>query len=102
MKTQLKDNIFIEGYNKKDLGALIAIELEDFGYNIIYNGKTSEIPEEIAKGCADFHPNIHYKDYSIEGYKKVKDWTDNWTKLTAKESIQSACNQTYCIIYKEK
>lgn len=68
----------------------------------IYIGKTSEISEEMAKRCVEIHPNIGFKNYNVPSHIKIKDWTSNWDKFTAKESIQSACDKEYCIIYKTK
>ena len=107
MKTQLKDNIFIEGFvtqtgvdlellsdNKKFLRDDI---LDEFNPNLIYEGKTSEIPEDIAKECVlNWRTNELYNNY------KISSQYEEYMFKTAKESIQSACNQTYCIIYKEK
>lgn len=55
MKVNLKDNIWIEVFdNEGDLGYKHFCLAADKSYNlknIIYSGKTSEIPEEIAKKC---------------------------------------------------
>lgn len=87
MKTNLKDNIWIEGFNSFT-GLSFALVA---GVKPIYSGKTSEISEELAKECvewSEFDKDIlSYYHYS----KAFK---------TAKESIQSACDKEYCIIYK--
>lgn len=107
MKTNLKDNIWIEGFNNQgDLGhqcfSFAAYHLNE---NILYSGKTSDIPEELAKECVKWEHIVlsataiktgsgqTYKDYSGE---------KRWYIYSAKESIQSACSQPYCIIYKTK
>lgn len=72
-----KDDIWIEGFESNYLTFNSAI-LSSLGISqqdIIYRGKTSEIPEEVA----------------IE-------WN---TKETARESIQSACPEEWCIIYRK-
>ena len=95
MKTQLKDGIWIEGL---DSDTYLAEEKLRFGCNIIlYSGKTSEIPEELAEECV--------RNYNIDGlyenYKMSSQYGEYMHK-SAKESIQSACSQEYCIIYKTK
>ena len=98
MKTQLKDNIFIEGFDSNE-------ELYNFKNNLcivgeplpyIWLGKTSEIPEEIAKECVNKVIDDHGR---MDGYEN---YNSPIILNAPKESIQSACNQTYCIIYKEK
>lgn len=94
MKTNLGTGYTIKGFDN-DLSLnewYKSLGLERTNITVLYQGKTSEIPEEIAEVCV-IHRNFYeFKDYSnvLMAYK------------TAKESIQSACNQTYCIIYKEK
>lgn len=91
MKTNLKENIWIEGfdtnqqiYNFKDN---ICFAGEPVPY--LWMGKTSEIPEDVAKKCV-LPPVNGYRNYA-----------NMWINVnTAKESIQSACSQEYCIIYK--
>ena len=61
---------------------------------LIYAGKTSDISEEIAKECVGCFKNEYYLDYSSE-IKYLYEFK------TAKGSIQSACNQEYCIIFKK-
>lgn len=67
--------------------------------SVFYAGKTSEIPEEIAKEILEIdeqisrweHPNdIFYKDYS--GGVSHCDFRD---------AIQSACNKEFCIVFKK-
>ena len=92
----LKDNVWIEGFDMEidiayyELAEAIGGGMKDF----IYKGKTSDIPEDIAKECVDWHEfDLDHKlYYNYDG--------TNW-KYTAKESIKSACNQEYCIIFKK-
>lgn len=70
MKVNLKDNIWIEGFdNISTWNTKLCYfgQVSEKQIEVIWRGKTSEIPEEIAK-----------------------------------ESIQSACDKHYCIIYKNK
>ena len=61
---------------------------------IFYEGKTSDISEELAKSLADKGSLCEfYWNEKIDDYDKT---------ITAKQSIQSVCNEKYCIIYKEK
>ena len=113
----LKDNVWIEGFDKEidiayyELAEAIGSGLKDF----IYKGKTSDITEEIAKEVLLSHP---YSSAQCECYfeydnpeldldntscqcrdnpnKSRSDYLWDW-----KESIQSACNQEYCIIFKK-
>jgi hypothetical protein len=71
---------------------------------ILYEGKTSEIPEELAKELVDTIPHIFYgmritdtsgNNVLFKNYKINK-----FVKRSGKRSIQSACNQEFCIIYK--
>ena len=92
----LKDNVWIEGFDREidiayyELAEAIGSGMKDF----IYRGKTSDIPEEIAKECVGCFKNEYYLDYSSD-IKYLYEFK------TAKESIQSACNQEYCIIFKK-
>jgi hypothetical protein len=83
-KINLK-NIIIEGYSNSDMSDLKTDYACD--ENLIYQGKTSEIPEELAKECVENHPNLYYRDYNVSSYVKINDWTSNWIMFTAKESI---------------
>ena len=94
----LKDNIWIEGFDMHEVGHFMVTKdrnfIMDIAKKIIYSGKTSDIPEELAKECVDCFKNEYYLDYSSE-IKYLYEFK------TAKESIQSACNQEYCIIFKK-
>ena len=93
-----KDNIWIGGFDtieaKNDELRYLCHVSENMLSELIYAGKTSDISEEIAKECVDWHEfdSDHKLYYNYDG--------TNW-KYTAKESIQSACNQEYCIIFKK-
>lgn len=100
----LKDNIWIEGYdNQGDLGYGYFCLAADRSYdlkNILYQGKTSEILEELAKECVDKFSAllpILYWNYSTP----YPHYYINCEFKTAKESIQSACDKEYCIIFKK-
>ena len=107
MKTQLKDGIWIEGFDKlsevyafKDNMCIVG---EAVPY--IYIGKTSEISEEMAKELITqigtyFIGDIPiYKNYTDEQHLPVM---KRHQMLNTKQAIQSACSQEYCIIYKTK
>lgn len=91
MKVNLKDNIWIEGIINDGISRLLPT-----GVDYIYQGKTSEIPEELAKECL----NTHYDGYCGRIYygKMYNEFLSN----NPIESIQSACPEKYCIIYKTK
>lgn len=90
MKINLKDNIWIEGFEKYHL---LLTKIATIDKLIIYQGKTSEISEELAIKCIkEGFLSCDYMNY----HNKIIEFE------TAKESIQSACDKKYCIIYKEK
>lgn len=97
MKTNLKENIWINGFDHDFRPHQFWFSKKHEIKEVIYLGKTSEIPEEIAKECVDkIQPDyelLFCKDYSIDANINV-------FYSLAKDSIQSACNQEYCIIYK--
>ena len=98
MKTELKPNIFIEGFDSESefRRRMYGRKGMSFSVDLIYQGKTSDVPEEIARNStqrSEFDENI------IQYYDYEKDY---WPCRTAKESIQSACKQKWCIIYKTK
>ena len=97
-----KDDIWIEGFDtieaKNDELRYLCNVSENMLSELIYAGKTSDISEEIAKECVKCIDSLGegyggYFDYNS------KDWMYHLN--TAKESIQSACNQEYCIIFKK-
>jgi len=98
MKTNLKDNIWIEGFDDRYECACMAYN----GFPLLYEGKTSEIPEELAKECVSkMISNNPPLDQEIKFRGKYYNYSSisNYCK-TATESIQSACNKEFCIIYK--
>ena len=101
MKTQLKDSIWIEGFDKlsevyafKDNMCIVG---EVVPY--IYIGKTAEISEVLAKECVEILAKTSLGNF-YRNYQYNKPQPVSFTKCAAKESIQSACSQEYCIIYK--
>ena len=104
MKTELRPGIFIEGFDdvalwNRKLCYLGQVSEKDV--ELLYQGKTSEIPEELAKECVELLAETSYGNF-YRNYQYNKPQPVSFTKCTAKESIQSACNQEYCIIYKTK
>lgn len=101
MKTNLKDNIWIDGFDKMisiiNLGA--TYEQHPQFYEVLYKGKTSEIPEELVMKYIELlTPGCMISLW--RNYKYDKPQPVDITYCSAKESIQSACPQEYCIIYK--
>ena len=80
MKTLLKNNIWIESLNHKDWTLY-----DEYIDLVIYSGKVSDIPDECIQECID-----ECTDYQ----------TGNGDLLAVKESILSACDQEYCVIYR--
>lgn len=94
MKVNLKDKIWIEGFDSITLGEQVVLNDGSIPKNPIYFGKTSEIPEETVKDYIVANKGAYlliYKNYSTSHH--------NWFK-TIQESILSACDKPYCIIYK--
>ena len=109
MKVNLKDNIWIEGFDTLDWLNAHIFPLEYF--EILYKGKTSEIPEELVEECVIqfcLCKGTPLDDGSILqediyfGFKNYKPGFGVVDFETPKESIQSACDKEYCIIYKIK
>ena len=94
-KTNLKNNIWIEGFND-NFGLKYNSEKSTRIKECLYYGKTSEISEELASQCCNyinqFDGATFYKDYSV--------FHNVYNFKIAKESIQSVCDKEYCIIYK--
>lgn len=91
----LKENIFIEGFEKlmylnctNDMG----IKMD----NVIYKGKTSEIPEETASKCVESY--FYQWPFYSSAYKNY-DGGKPWDSPIM--SIYSACPEPYCIIFKK-
>ena len=100
---ELKNNIHIEGFDT-DYG--LDGKLDWFTHNpnynsndILYSGFTSEISESLASKICDwmFWDEIPERKRYYNYGKRIG---VSFPYLTAKESIQSACNKEYCIIYK--
>lgn len=97
MKTNLKENICIEGF---DTLSLVYDKVLNLGgeKGIIYKGKTLNIPEDLASKCCnwtlwDEHPEK--RRYYNYGNKAAV----SYPFLTPIDSIKSACPENYCIIY---
>ena len=99
MKVELKEGIFIEGSSNVEYFYGLEAWVNHYGSGVIYQGKTSEIPEELASQCCKYQNSYEGEPF----YKKYGDviWTI-YPYKTAKESIQSACQNEYCIIYKTR
>ena len=99
-----KDDIWIEGFDtieaKNDELRYLCLVSENMLSELIYAGKTSDISEEVAKECVEVTATGLFKNY-IWSDEKVQDYGMQPISTTAKESIQSACNQEYCIIFKK-
>lgn len=105
MKINLKDNIWIDGFDHFWQMVLREQSFLDtdlkYTKDHIYSGKTSEISEELAKECVEILAKTTMGNF-YRNYQYNKPQPVSFTKCTAKESIQSACPHEYCIIYKTK
>lgn len=103
-KVNLKDNIWIEGFDKLSEMQIRLLTLPDSQFKaVIYDNKTSEIPEDLVKEICELQDVFNTKEYidqNVDRYKNYKVTEYTWYDCTAKESIQSACPEKYCIIYK--
>lgn len=102
MKINLKENIWIEGFDQKSFEILLADIMEmPLDRDVLYIGVTYKISEEIAKKYVHF-----YFPFDSDNSKLFKDYSLEDESLhnfeTAKESILSACEDEYCIIYKQE
>ena len=107
----LKDNIWIEGFCNIEKYDEMIVSISA----ILYHGKTSDIPEEVAKKSLLLHPYssgqckcyFEYDNPELDLDNKLCQCRNNPNKSRNdhlwdwKESIQSACNQEYCIIFKK-
>ena len=109
----LKGDIWIAGFgtieDKDDKLRYLFHVSENMASELIYAGKTLDIPEEIAKECViqyDIEKGELIDEFVVEedilfGFKNYKEGFGVLDFQTAKESIQSACNREYCIIFKK-
>lgn len=88
MKTDLGTGYVIEGFDSHESELVHYIQYCD--KSILYGGKTSEIPEDIARKCV-----------KIKGSKGFYGTYIN-TGISSKDRIQLVCTKPYCIIYKQK
>lgn len=100
----LKDNIFIEEFDDEfsmwKFWNANKFKLFDI-VGELYLGKTSEIPEDIAR----ISTNSYYLGSNFYGDFENCEFSNEINKLlffTAKESIYSICTKPFCIIYKAK
>ena len=113
----LKDNIWIDGFDsfrahEEAIVYFLRISEND-NPEIVYSGKTSDIPEDIAKECVkeiSLSTGIFYVNYiKMNALKIIEEKRGASHNIlvtqpmlkSAKESIQSVCNQEYCIIFKK-
>lgn len=103
-KIELKEGIFIEGFNNwLDSADEFLNKHIKRNCDLIYQGKTSDIPEEIANKIFTFHSSFNIPGRVDKFYKNFNFRNDGIGYVcSAKESIQSACSEEYCIIYKTK
>lgn len=97
MKIQLKDKIWLISY-KTLCGLSIGEDVVLDKFDLIYSGRVSEISEEIAEKCADY--NYFASMYLLYDSPSEDGILADYRAMTAKRSIQSACKDEYCLIYK--
>lgn len=91
-KVNLKNNICIEGFDTADeCFTPVAQFHPDKLDNVLYEGRTSEILEELARE----YVHIGVLTGNCKNYQSGFNIFE-----TARESIQSACDKEFCVIYK--
>jgi hypothetical protein len=90
--TNLKDNIWIQRCDSNDELIYKTCELLDHSKIVIYSGKTSEIPEEIAKECVEQDNFESDKTFYLNYF--IGNWCDSF-----KEAIESAVTNPDGTIY---
>lgn len=108
MKTNLREDIYIEGFDELvQLNTICDVYFEDVNA-ILYRGKTSEVPEELARQLVEFKRNIAGSALIVPRelllFKTYAYARSNcqFVFRTAVRSILSACPKNYCVIYKPK
>jgi hypothetical protein len=99
MKINLKDNIWIEGFDFEDAfrSRMYGASGISSSVTLLYQGKTDDIPEFLAKYLVkNWRTDGLYNNYKIESEY------EEYLFKSATKSIQSACENDYCIIYKNK
>jgi len=88
---EIMPKIFLEGFDDKedaDVKWFNHLDWDNYrgmkNYELLYNGKLSDIPRELAKKCFD------------HGYDDLE-----LIYTSIDESIEIACKQQFCLIYKE-
>ena len=102
----LKDDIWIEGCDKNE--PFDKINGGDNFFNlfhlldkdkIIYLGKTSEIPRDLAKSLLKIDEKLsHWEDYDDVFYMS---YDGDISHSDYRDSLKSTCDKEYCIIYKK-
>ena len=109
----LKGDIWIEGFDAECLLGSFEYGLFSLMIKKIYAGRTEDIPEEFSRNIVRdivLSTGVFYINY--RKMAALKDHIENrrvwhnqivWEPMckTAKESILTACNKPYCIIFKK-
>lgn len=102
MKKDLGTGYTIEGIDSVNPGEQFYLEDGSIPQSILYFGLTKEMPEIVASKCAKLLAEINNKPAFYQNYKYNLPQPVSFTKCKATESIVSACDKPYCIIYKTK
>lgn len=104
MRINLKDNIWIEGFDEFTFAYEKYNDLVELPNGTIYGGKTKNIPYSVAENCvksyivdkgSDSERTSGYFDYNRNEKSK---WVASYDSPI--DSIKSACDYEYCLIYK--
>jgi hypothetical protein len=103
-KVNLKNNIWIEGFDTSDECFTPVAQFHPNKLdNVLYEGKTSEIPEDISDNCVKSINGYGFRNYIMPDYNGGSSPFEIYIPYsckTTKESIQSACDKEFCVIYK--
>lgn len=97
MKTNLKENIWIEGFDtEKHKDSILDTWYKE--NELLWHGKTFEIPEKLANEVLKIDEELSYWD-DVRDIVYI-DYQGHTSTSCFRTAIQSACDKPYCIIYK--
>ena len=96
-KVELKHGIFIEGIINDGISRLLPT-----GVKYLYQGKTSEISEELLSDVLEERSNFINESQCTCGERNLCYYCENIFYSKDKDFITQICPEEYCIIYKEE
>lgn len=101
MRTLLKDNIWIEGFDLGEKSKMYDRILELGGrQNVIYDGKMSELTEEFAEQVVE--KDLFWKESECQCQERVTCYyCEEFFDKSYLDFLHDACVNHYCLIYKK-